>query len=75
MWSEVKSYFIVKCDAVKWSDNVCFAVPCVYFSFIVMYVDSLFCMFAFYFVCSLLLCCVFCFIVFCVVFLFCVPVH
>jgi hypothetical protein len=34
----VKSYFIVQCDVVKWSDNVCFAILCVTFCFIVIYV-------------------------------------
>jgi hypothetical protein len=30
--SEVKLYFIVQCDVIKWSDNVCFAVLCVPFA-------------------------------------------
>jgi hypothetical protein len=40
----VKLYFILQCDVVKLSDNVCFAVLGVPFCFIVMSVVSLFSM-------------------------------
>jgi hypothetical protein len=66
----------VKCDVVTWSDNVCFVVICVPFSFIVMYVVSLFsmlsyCLVGWYYlscVCSVLLLFILSVLSYCVVF-------